>query len=267
MLLIRPATDDEWLAMVKPSGRIRPGERIRLARGESEGDAEAIVGEATAEGLRSVQFDGGDVGAILDEYGHVPLPPYIKRADTRIDQDRYQTVYARVAGAVAAPTAGLHFTPEILSRLEEKGAGIAKLLLHVGPGTFRAVRDEDLQTGKLDAEWCEISEETATRVRETRAAGGRVIAVGTTTTRALEAAALAGQGELRAYRGFVDLFIYPPFEYRVVDALVTNFHLPQTSLLLLVSALAGREMILRTYREAVERGYRFYSYGDAMFLS
>jgi len=209
----------------------------------------------------------GDLARLLEEHGQMPLPPYIHREEgqTEEDRQRYQTVYAEHPGAVAAPTAGLHFTPELLARIQARGVRIAQVTLHVGYGTFAPVRVEDIREHVIHAEYLMVSEDTATLVNETRAAGGRVWAVGTTSVRALEFAA-QDTGEVSARSGFCDLYIYPGYRFRVVDNLITNFHLPQSSLLFLVSALAGRARILATYREAVEKGYRFFSYGDAMVL-
>jgi S-adenosylmethionine:tRNA ribosyltransferase-isomerase len=197
----------------------------------------------------------------------MPLPPYIRREEgqTEEDRQRYQTVYAENPGAVAAPTAGLHFTPELLAGIQARGVRLAQVTLHVGYGTFAPVRVEDIREHAIHAEYLMVSEEAATLVNETRTAGGRIWAVGTTSVRALEFAA-GSTGRVTARSGFCDLYIYPGYRFRVVDNLITNFHLPQSSLLFLVSALAGRDRILAAYREAVEKGYRFYSYGDAMAL-
>jgi len=265
IFLVRALPDGRWLALVKPSARIKPGSEIELLEGTGESAGRAMVEESVAGGLRAVRFPDGDVGELIARAGVVPLPPYIRRSPEDADRERYQTVFARVPGAVAAPTAGLHLTDALLARLEERGVSMARLVLHVGPGTFRPVQVDDPRDHKVDAEWCSIPAETAAAVNQTRARGGRVVAVGTTTTRALEAAAVRGL-PLAPFEGFVDLYIHPPFEFRVVDALITNFHLPRSSLLLLVSAFAGREHVLAAYREAVAEGYRFYSYGDAMFL-
>ncbi len=205
------------------------------------------------------------VMAILDELGHMPLPPYIKREDEQdFDRERYQTVYARREGAIAAPTAGLHFTNLMLDRLQQQGIASTWVTLHVGAGTFQPVRVENIAEHHMHSEWLEVSEAVCTQVQETRARGGRVIAVGTTSVRSLETAALSG--ELKPFSGDTDIFITPGFQFRVVDALITNFHLPESTLLMLVSAFAGYENIMRTYRHAVEERYRFFSYGDAMFI-
>jgi S-adenosylmethionine:tRNA ribosyltransferase-isomerase len=205
------------------------------------------------------------VEALLERVGHVPLPPYIERADDELDRERYQTVFAAVPGAVAAPTAGLHFTPELLARLAARGVRRASVTLHVGAGTFLPVQSEDPRQHPMHSERYELTADAARAVQAARAAGGRVVAVGTTSARVLETCAGEG-GELRPGAGETRLFLLPGAPFRAVDALLTNFHLPRSTLLMLVSAFAGRERILRLYGEAIERGYRFYSYGDAMLL-
>src|SRR5262245_16552753 len=210
---------------------------------------------------------------LLARYGHVPLPPYIRKGrEEAADRERYQTVYANAAGSVAAPTAGLHFTPAVFERLRAKGIGTARVTLHVGLGTFASVKGEDPTKHVIHREWCEVTQEIADAIRATKATGGRVVAVGTTTTRTLESAARVlpsprwGEGEIRSFCGETGLFIHAPFEFRVADALVTNFHLPRTTLLLLVGAFAGSELLQRTYAEAISHEYRFFSYGDAMLV-
>ncbi len=210
--------------------------------------------------------DGGSVADAIESIGHMPLPPYIKRADAQADRDRYQTVYARVSGSVAAPTAGLHLTPAILESLQRHGVGRAAITLHVGYGTFKPMRGDDVDAHVVDPEAFEISEDTAASISATRADGRRVVAVGTTTTRTLEAVAASSAGRVAATAGEADLFIRPGFRFQVVDGLLTNFHLPRSSLLVLVCAFAGRELVLDAYRAAVAAGYRFYSYGDAMLV-
>jgi S-adenosylmethionine:tRNA ribosyltransferase-isomerase len=205
------------------------------------------------------------VESAIDTIGHVPLPPYIKRPDQASDRDRYQTVFAETRGSVAAPTAGLHFTPELLTRIRDLGVEVAEVTLHVGYGTFQPVRVADVEDHRVEPERYDISERSARTINRAVDEGRRVIAVGTTTTRTLESAAAAA-GRIAAGRGVAGLFIYPGFEFRVVGGLVTNFHLPRSSLLMLVSAFAGRERVLRAYHEAIARGYRFYSYGDAMLV-
>ena len=201
---------------------------------------------------------------LVDKYGHMPLPPYIKREDRIEDQERYQTVYAEVPGAVAAPTAGLHFDEDLLRALEEKGVESAFLTLHVGAGTFQPVRVDDITTHKMHSEQVEISAEVAAKINACRARGGRIIAVGTTSVRSLEAA--AKEDGLQAFSGETDIFIYPGYEFKMVDAMITNFHLPESTLLMLVSAFCSKKMLLDAYHEAIAKEYRFFSYGDAMLI-
>jgi S-adenosylmethionine:tRNA ribosyltransferase-isomerase len=265
LLLVRRRGEELWEALVRPGRRLRTGAVVAIAHG-FEARIEPPDG-ALREPLRLVRLtsSGMPVGDALEQHGHVPLPPYIHREDRPADRERYQTVYAREKGSVAAPTAGLHFTPGLLERLQARGIGTAELVLHVGPGTFRPVEVADVRQHRVDAEPFSIPEASARAIVATKAAGGRVVAVGTTATRALEAAA-DEDGGVRAGEGRTDLVLVPGARFRVVDALVTNFHLPRSSLLLLVSAFAGRERVLSAYAEAVARGYRFYSYGDAMLL-
>ncbi len=204
------------------------------------------------------------IPALLEEFGHIPLPPYIKREDTLADRERYQTVYARQPGAVAAPTAGLHFDEALLAAINDRGVETAFLTLHVGAGTFQPVRVDDVESHRMHSEWIEVNEDVCEAVKRCKMAGRRVIAVGTTSVRSLETAAQAGM--MAPFRGETDIFIYPGYEFRVVDAMVTNFHLPESTLLMLVSAFASKKMLLDAYKEAIERQYRFFSYGDAMFL-
>jgi S-adenosylmethionine:tRNA ribosyltransferase-isomerase len=240
---------------------IAPGFRVRI-------EVSASHAARTAEPLRPVRLllEDLDPDAALERHGHVPLPPYIRRPDRPSDRARYQTVYAREAGSVAAPTAGLHFTPELLERLAARGVERAELILHVGPGTFRPVGTDDIRQHRIDPELLAIPAATATAVTRAKREGRRVIAVGTTTTRALEAAA-AEDGSLRAGEGETALVILPGHRFRVTDTLLTNFHLPRSSLLLLACAFGGRERVLAAYAEAVRQRYRFYSYGDAMLLT
>jgi S-adenosylmethionine:tRNA ribosyltransferase-isomerase len=261
LLLIRLLPTGEWLAMGRPGRSLRPGTRLEFGQGQLQ----ARIADRTEAGRFLVQFDVEDVLGHLDEVGEIPLPPYIRRRPNQEDRDRYQTVYAQSRGAIAAPTAGLHFTPELLDALEAKGVAVLKVLLHVGPGTFEPVRCVDPRQHRLEAEFCELDEPVATELAEHRRAGGRIVAVGTTVVRTLESGVDA-QGTLQAFSGFSDKFIYPPYEFGAIDALVTNFHLPRSSLLFLVAAFAGRERLFAAYREAVEQGYRFYSYGDAMMI-
>jgi S-adenosylmethionine:tRNA ribosyltransferase-isomerase len=265
-LLLERLDGDEWDALVHPGQKLRVGERIRF-----DANGRVLHGEIIRRasfGRRTVGLwteDGQTVDSTIDAIGHVPLPPYIKRADREDDRERYQTVYARHRGSVAAPTAGLHFTPAMLARLRARGVEIAPITLHVGYGTFKPVRVERVEDHAVDAETFSIDEAAADAIRRARAAGRRVVAVGTTTTRALEGVAKAN-GEIVAASGRTDLFIYPGFTFRAIDGLLTNFHLPRSSLLMLVSAFAGRERVLDAYGEAVAAGYRFYSYGDAMLI-
>ncbi len=257
----------EWEALVHPGRKIGVGERLLLGE-NAELEAE-VVGRGSW-GERRLRFASvEDFFAVVEKIGHVPLPPYIDRPDRTADRDRYQTVYARERGSVAAPTAGLHFTPEILARLRERGIETAEITLHVGLGTFQPVHLERVEEHKLHAERFAISAETAEQIARARAraAGRRVVAVGTTTVRTLEfSAARNPEGRVEAGSGETDLFIYPGFPFRVVDALLTNFHLPRSTLLMLVCAFAGRENVLHAYAHAVEQRYRFYSYGDCMLL-
>jgi S-adenosylmethionine:tRNA ribosyltransferase-isomerase len=246
--------------LVKSSKPTRSGTRLRFDAGLS---GQVI---ATGEGTCRIEFSGNsDFDAVLDRVGHVPLPPYIRRTDEPGDRSAYQTVYAEVRGAVAAPTAGLHFTPELMSKLKALGVVITPITLHVGYGTFAPVRTEDIRAHRMHAERFTIPAATVEVVSAARATGKRVVAVGTTVVRTLEFATDA-QGRLAAGSGTCDLFIYPGFRFKAVDAMVTNFHLPRSTLLMLVSAFAGRENILHAYRAAVRERYRFYSYGDAMMI-
>jgi len=263
LLLIREAETGVWEALARPGRRLGEGAQMRFG----EGLAAEVVG-VLPDGRRRVRFaHAGDFWAALEAAGEPPLPPYIRRATgaRSADRERYQTVYARERGAIAAPTAGLHFTPEVLRAVESAGVSVAHVTLHVGYGTFEPVRAEDLREHRVAPEAFAISEATAAAVRAARAAGGRVLAVGTTTTRALEAAA-SPDGVLTPGPGTADLTVTPGYRFCVVDALLTNFHLPKSSLLVLVGAFAGRERVLAAYRHAVADGYRFYSYGDAMLI-
>ena len=268
VLLVRAHDDDGglWDALVRPGRRLRPGDRIEVAEDLGVRIEERQGGAEETGPLRTVRLlaRGGDVTAALERHGHVPLPPYIRRPDVPADRERYQTVYAREAGSVAAPTAGLHFTPALLEALRGRGIEHAEVVLHVGPGTFRPVEVENVTDHRVDPESFVIPPETAEAVARTRARGGRVLAVGTTATRALETA--ANENAPRPGAGETALVIVPGHRFRVVDGLVTNFHLPRSSLLLLVAAFAGRERVLAAYGEAVRERYRFYSYGDAMLI-
>jgi len=250
-----------WSCLLKASKRFRPGQVINLATGMS-----AIMRTRLDDDSWQVEFRGQEpFDTWLEREGHIPLPPYLQRGDDEQDRERYQTVYARTPGAVAAPTAGLHFTRELLAELEAKGIETAALTLHTGLGTFLPVRVERVQDHRIHTERYSLPVATADAVRAARARGSRVVAVGTTTARTLEYAA-NDDGTINAGDGEADIFIYPGYRFKVVDALVTNFHLPESTLLMLVSAFAGREHVFEAYREAVCRGFRFYSYGDAMLI-
>ncbi len=266
-LLLRRLDRERWEALVHPGQKLKPGKLMVF-----EGTGVVLRGEILDQhyhGRRTIRLlaEGGlDVDQAVDAIGHIPLPPYIHRPDGREDRERYQTVFARARGSVAAPTAGLHFTSELFARLEARGVDRAEVTLHVGYGTFKPVHVERVEDHRVDEEVYEIPGDVAARIARARGEGRRVIAVGTTTTRTLEAAALRGDGRIVSGRGATDLFIYPGFRFQVLDGLFTNFHLPRSSLLMLVSAFAGRESVLTAYREAVSSGYRFYSYGDAMLV-
>ncbi len=260
IFLLRPHTHDRWECLVKPGRNAREGQVLRL------GDLTATVTKVLDDGNRLICFaaeDGGDVTEKLKALGEVPLPPYIH--EKLSDSERYQTVYSKEEGSVAAPTAGLHFTPELLEALKNKGVKIGYVTLHVGLGTFRPVKVEDPTTHKMHSEYYILPKATADLINETKAAGGRVTAVGTTATRVLETAGRHGL-PLTAMSGDTDIFIYPGFEFAVIDRLITNFHLPESTLIMLVSAFSQRDFVLNAYRHAVEEQYRFFSFGDAMFL-
>jgi S-adenosylmethionine:tRNA ribosyltransferase-isomerase len=259
ILLVRELPDGTWLAMGHPGGKLKPGRRVAF------GDDSAVeILEMLGGGLRRVTFVGAlDARATTAKYGEVPLPPYIRRAPRPSDRERYQTVYAAHDGSVAAPTAGLHFTPELLDRLRAKGVAVATLDLHIGPGTFKPVEVEDLTQHRMEPEPYVMSPEAAEAINARRAAGGGVWAVGTTVVRTLETCA-DDRGVVRPGAGETRAFIYPPYWFRAVDRLLTNFHLPRSTLLMLVCAFGGYERVMRAYGEAVREGYRFYSYGDAM---
>jgi S-adenosylmethionine:tRNA ribosyltransferase-isomerase len=280
VLLTRQLSEDpnEWECLVRPGRKIGVGEKLFFGDVHSDGLEPGAPAELQAEvigrgtfGERRIRFHPvADFFARIVRIGHVPLPPYIDREDRPADRDRYQTVYARARGSVAAPTAGLHFTPAVLDRIRARGIEIAEITLHVGLGTFQPVRAEKVEDHKLHRESYEIPGAAADSINQAKAQGRRVVAIGTTTVRTLEFAARpAGEKERASVnpgRGEADIFIYPGHRFRMVDALLTNFHLPQSTLLMLVCALAGRDAVLRAYRHAVEAGYRFYSYGDCMFI-
>lgn len=263
VLLLREVEPDLWQVLARPAKRLRPGQQISF--GGSRLQAEVIA--AAEDATRVIRFEKKeDLRDLIDEIGQTPLPPYIKRdcAASAKDRERYQTVYARERGAIAAPTAGLHFTQQVLEQITNAGIRVAELTLHVGYGTFEPVRVNDITEHRVAPERFTISKEAAKSVNQSRAAGGRVVCVGTTTARALESS--ANESGVVAGSGVADLTILPGYKFRVVDRLMTNFHLPRSSLLLLVSAFAGRELILKAYRHAVSELYRFYSYGDCMLI-
>jgi S-adenosylmethionine:tRNA ribosyltransferase-isomerase len=264
VLLTKDLGGFEWEALVHPGRKIGIGEHLFF--GDSELEAE-VIGRGTFGERRLRFWPVPDFFERVERLGHVPLPPYIGRTDRPEDRERYQTVYARERGSVAAPTAGLHFTPEVLGRISERGIEIAEITLHVGLGTFQPVRVEKVEEHKMHREWYEIPVETARAIDLAKTEKRRVVAVGTTTVRTLEyAAERAGGNRVEDGQGEADLFIFPGYQFRMVDALLTNFHLPQSTLLMLVCALGGKEFVLNAYRHAVEAGYRFYSYGDCMFV-
>ncbi len=263
ILLVRERGDGLWEAMLRPGRRLRPGMVVEVAH-----DFHVRIEAGGEQLLRTVRLISDELPpqAAIERYGHAPLPPYIRRPDRPADRERYQTVYAREPGSVAAPTAGLHFTPELLARLAARGIERAEVVLHVGPGTFRPVEVEDVREHSVDPERYVVPPETAAAVDRARAEGRRILAVGTTATRVLETATSA-DGRLLAGEGETALVIVPGHRFRAISGLVTNFHLPGSSLLLLVCALAGRERLLAAYEQAVRERYRFYSYGDAMLIA
>lgn len=260
LVLLRDLGDDCWECLSRPGRKTKPGTELFFGNGELS----AVVEQVAEDGNRIVRFRyQGIFLEILERLGKMPLPPYIK-AELE-DSERYQTVYSRELGSAAAPTAGLHFTPELLDEIREMGVQICTVTLHVGLGTFRPVKEEEIEDHPMHSEFCMIPESTAEIINRTKRSGHRVIAVGTTSCRTLESFARE-DGTLEASSGWTDIFIYPGYRFRCIDALVTNFHLPESTLIMLVSALAGREHILDAYREAVREKYRFFSFGDAMFI-
>lgn len=263
LLLLRPIAEGVWEALVRPARRLRPGTPLVF----SDGVLHAVVLERTAHGTAHLRFSPADILPLLDRVGEVPLPPYIRQWHG--DPNRYQTVYADVPGSAAAPTAGLHFTPELLAALRAQGIATADIVLHVGLDTFRPVHEADARAHQMHREYCSVPEEVVRAIGTAHARGRRVIAVGTTVVRALESAALAAEAHgavLAPYSGWTDLYITPGYRFRAIDGLITNFHLPRSTLLLLVSALIGRERLLAAYAEAIARRYRFYSFGDATLI-
>jgi S-adenosylmethionine:tRNA ribosyltransferase-isomerase len=264
VLLLRkvPGPDEEWECLVKRGKRLHTGTRIRFAP-DLTGE---VVGNGT-EGKKRISFEAqGTFGEIIQRIGHVPLPPYIRGGkDEEIDKEGYQTVFARHDGAIAAPTAGLHFTPQLVQRIEEQGISVVPLTLHVGIGTFQPIRSEEIEGHSLEPEFYSISPSSAQAINAARARGGKICAVGTTAVRALESACDEG-GRVHPHQGMTDLYIYPGYRFKAVDALITNFHLPRSTLLLLVFAFGGQDLILEAYHDAMSKGYGFYSYGDGMLI-
>ena len=261
VLLLIDRGNKTWECLVRPGRKMRTGAKLRFGNGELT----AEVVEELPDGNRMVRFDyEGIFLEVLEHLGKMPLPPYIK--EELQDQERYQTVYSKVLGSAAAPTAGLHFTPELLEKIAAKGVGIGYVTLHVGLGTFRPVKEEEITDHEMHSEYCVISQETADLINRTKANGGRCICVGTTSCRTLESWA-AEDGHMEPKAGWTNIYIYPGYKFKVMDGLVTNFHLPESTLIMLVSAFAGREHVLAAYRKAVEEKYRFFSFGDAMFIS
>ena len=261
LVLLRDLGDGKWECLSRPGRKTRPGQELLFG----DGELSATVLEVTEGGNRIVQFHyEGIFLEVLERLGKMPLPPYIR--EELQDSERYQTVYSRELGSAAAPTAGLHFTRELLEEIEKKGVNIAYVTLHVGLGTFRPVKEEEIEDHPMHAEFCIVPERTARLVTETKRKGGRVVSVGTTSCRTLESFARE-DGSLEPCSGWTNIFIYPGYRFKCIDALVTNFHLPESTLIMLVSALAGREHVLNAYKVAVQERYRFFSFGDAMFIS
>ena len=256
IFLLRPFSENQWEVLIKNIKRLKEGQEVIFAE-----DFKAKLLEKYEEGKAKVELIGENVNELIKKYGHIPLPPYMEREDEEKDKDYYQTVFAQKEGAVASPTAGLHFTPQLLEKIKQKGVNIAYVTLHVGLGTFRPVSVEDITKHKMHEEFYQIPEETIDIINKTKNKGKSVTAVGTTVVRTLETYAQTGKLE-----GFSDIFIYPPYEFKMIDKLITNFHLPKSTLLMLVSAFADKDFILKAYKEAVNQKYRFFSYGDAMFI-
>ncbi|GIO12465.1 S-adenosylmethionine:tRNA ribosyltransferase-isomerase [Cohnella xylanilytica] len=270
LLLLKRVEGDVWEALVRPGKKIRKGAVLHFgetAEGSVKPLLTGIVEEEGDMGARHIRFEyEGIFNELLERLGQMPLPPYIK--ERQEDRERYQTVYSKHEGSAAAPTAGLHFTEEFLEELSRSGVRLCRITLHVGLGTFRPVSVEDVSEHEMHSEWYSVSEESAAMLNRAREEGGRIVAVGTTSARTLETVGQRYEGsKIEACSGWTDIFIYPGYRFRLVDALLTNFHLPRSTLVMLVSALAGRDNVLRAYREAVEREYRFFSFGDAMFIT
>jgi S-adenosylmethionine:tRNA ribosyltransferase-isomerase len=259
ILFVKDLADGIWEVLIK--GTFRPGQIIEMGAGTS-----AVVVERGATRTTVRVESPIPLSEWLRQYGRMPLPPYLKRAPTDQDREWYQTLFAQHEGAIAAPTAGLHFTPELVTRLQQRRIGLTTVTLHVGVGTFKPVTVDQIEDHRMGAEWLEVGTEAVRAIEQVQATGGRIVAVGTTVVRALETAARAAEGQIRPYRGETDMFMTPGFSFKVVDALLTNFHLPRTTLLMLVSAFAGTAFLRQAYAEAVRERYRFYSYGDAMLV-
>ena len=263
-LLLIPSRNgprEEWEALIKDARKIRPGTRIQFGEGFS-----GVILEVKGGKVKIRFTAGGEVMDLLQKFGHTPLPPYIRRPDEPQDRERYQTILAEKDGSIAAPTAGLHFTHGLLQSIQDRGVHLGRITLHVGIGTFAPVRIQEIEDHTMEPEWVEIPNKVAQTIEETKNTGGRLIAVGTTTTRALESAA-DSQGAVQPGQHLARLFIYPGYCFRIIDALITNFHLPKSTLIMLVSALVGRDVLMKAYQEAIVKKYRFYSYGDAMLIS
>jgi len=258
ILLLRKESENQWNCLVRPGRRLMPGTNVEF----KDGQMEAEIVEYRPGGQRLVRFSqAGDFYQTLEQVGQVPLPPYIDREPHETDKARYQTIYAKEEGAVAAPTAGLHFTPELMDSIKSKGIEVLEVLLHVGWGTFKGVEAEDIREHRMDAEYYNISQVVGEKLEKAKIENRKIIAVGTTTSRALESFGQNGKLSDRT-----EIFIYPPYEFKMINALVTNFHLPKSTLIMMVSALAGRENVMKAYQEAIRERYRFYSYGDAMMI-
>jgi len=263
VFLLRELENNLWEVLVKPARKVRIGNKLTIAEG-----VQCDVIDNTVSGGRVVRFvniSREELHKLIDEVGQSPLPPYIKRDPTPEDKKRYQTVYAKKRGAVAAPTAGLHFTEELLEKIKQKGVKVASIVLHIGLGTFRPVTVEDLSRHRMDSEYFEVSPETALAINEAKEKGKRIIAVGTSVVRCLETVSVSGF-QISPKRGWTDKFIYPPYQFKIIDAIITNFHQPKSTLLMMVSAFAGHELIMKAYQEAIKNKYRFFSFGDAMLI-
>jgi S-adenosylmethionine:tRNA ribosyltransferase-isomerase len=260
IFLLRNLDGNMWEVLIKPKKKIHPGSIINF----DQGRLSCEIMEESPSGASLARFDSdGDIFDLLEEIGNTPLPPYIKRDSDIKDRERYQTVYAKERGAVAAPTAGLHFTPELLERIEDKGIKVIPITLHIGWGTFRPIRSSNFEEHKMEEEYFEISDESFEKINSVRKSGGKIFAVGTTAVRALET---VFENDNVLNKGWTRKFIYPPYDFRIIDCMITNFHLPKSTLFLLVCAFAGKELILKAYQEAIREKYRFYSYGDAMLI-